>query len=102
MPAKVPSPVDVMVGRNIRLQRFATGISQEELGRRIGVTFQQVQKYEKGTNRIGASRLTQIAQALGVSVPLLFEGVSSAPSAAAAHSATSELLAEPRAFRLAQ
>ena len=68
MPAKKPKPVDVVVGHNVRFQRLAAGLSQEALGAKIGVTFQQVQKYEKGTNRIGASRLTQIAEVLGISL----------------------------------
>jgi transcriptional regulator with XRE-family HTH domain len=59
-------PVDVLVGQNIRICRLQKGLSQGELGQQIGVTFQQVQKYEKGANRVGASRLNQIANVLGV------------------------------------
>ena len=63
---------DGEVGRRVRTQRLAKGLSQTELGERIGVTFQQVQKYEKGTNRIGAGRLSRIAQALEVPVAYFF------------------------------
>ena len=65
MAKKSPDPVDVEVGRRIRVQRMARGMSQTELGKRIGVTFQQVQKYEKGANRVGAGRLTRIATLTG-------------------------------------
>jgi transcriptional regulator with XRE-family HTH domain len=63
---------DNEVGRRVRTQRLAKGLSQTELGQSIGVTFQQVQKYEKGTNRIGAGRLSRIAQALEVPVTYFF------------------------------
>ena len=63
---------DGEVGRRVRTQRLAKGLSQTELGERIGVTFQQVQKYEKGTNRIGAGRLSRIAQTLETSVTYFF------------------------------
>jgi predicted transcriptional regulator len=72
-----PLPIDVLVGQNIRICRLQKGLSQGELGRRIGVTFQQVQKYEKGANRVGASRLTQIADVLGVPIPSKREGARS-------------------------
>src|ERR1044072_6829377 len=67
--------LDILVGQNVRLYRMARLMSQAELGRLIGVTFQQVQKYEKGINRIGAGCLIQIAQALGVPVTALLRGV---------------------------
>src|ERR1700749_176258 len=73
MPTKVPDPLDVLVGARIRVFRIHRKISQTDLAEQIGVTFQQVQKYEKGTNRIGASRLSRIAAVLGVSVGELFE-----------------------------
>jgi transcriptional regulator with XRE-family HTH domain len=69
-----PNPVDVAVGQNVKLRRLAVGLSQEKLGERMGLTFQQIQKYEKGTNRIGASRLVQIARALDCAVRDLFAG----------------------------
>lgn len=62
-----PRPVDQYVGSRIRLRRNMLGLSQETLGERIGLTFQQVQKYEKGSNRVGASRLQQIADVLDTS-----------------------------------
>ena len=71
---KHPRPVDAYVGARIRLRRNLAGISQTEMGCRIGVTFQQVQKYERGTNRIGASRLMQICAVLEVTPAWLFEG----------------------------
>jgi transcriptional regulator with XRE-family HTH domain len=68
-----PNSVDRQVGESIRAHRLLAGMSQGELGRKIGVTFQQVQKYEKGTNRVGAGRLPQIAEILGVPVGALFK-----------------------------
>jgi transcriptional regulator with XRE-family HTH domain len=70
--AKSPNLVDVEVGRRIRSRRLAKGISQTALGRPLGVTFQQVQKYEKGVNRVGAGRLQQIAELLDVPVSFFF------------------------------
>ncbi len=70
---KIPDPTDVHVGSRVRLRRTMAGMSQEKLGDALGVTFQQVQKYEKGTNRIGASRMQQIAQALKVEPSFFFE-----------------------------
>jgi transcriptional regulator with XRE-family HTH domain len=71
---KNPNPIDKHVGSRMRMRRMMLGMSQEKLGEAFGVTFQQVQKYEKGVNRIGSSRLQQAAQILGVSVPFFFEG----------------------------
>jgi transcriptional regulator with XRE-family HTH domain len=73
-----PRPVDSHVGSRIRLRRKMIGMSQETLAGRIGLTFQQVQKYERGTNRVGASRLQQIADALETTPAWFFEGASSA------------------------
>lgn len=82
---KLPSPVDVHVGSRIRLRRMMQGMSQERLGEALGITFQQIQKYEKGINRVGASRLHQMADALAVPVSFFFEGMGGAePSAAGA------------------
>jgi transcriptional regulator with XRE-family HTH domain len=69
-----PSPIDVHVGRLVRVQRMARGLTQTELGNRIGVTFQQVQKYESGTNRISLDRLVQVGRALDVDVRYLLPG----------------------------
>ncbi|MES2905738.1 MAG: helix-turn-helix transcriptional regulator [Pseudomonadota bacterium] len=73
---KVPNPVDIQVGARVRMRRMLVGLSQEKLGEKIGLTFQQIQKYEKGTNRISASRMHQIADVLDVSVGYFFEGTS--------------------------
>ncbi len=69
-----PHPVDIHVGRRLRLKRTVLGLSQEAVGKEIGVTFQQIQKYERGINRMGASRLYDFAKALGVQVSYFFEG----------------------------
>lgn len=69
---KTPRPVDIEVGRRIRTRRQALGMSQEKLGEALGITFQQIQKYEKGANRVGASRLAQIADALDVPPAFFF------------------------------
>ena len=68
-----PSPVDVHVGSRVRLRRTLLGMSQEKLGTAIGLTFQQVQKYERGANRIGASRLFDLSRVLDVPVSFFFE-----------------------------
>ncbi|MEA2943770.1 MAG: hypothetical protein QOD09_4299, partial [Bradyrhizobium sp.] len=73
MSTKRPDPLDVMVGAKIRVFRIHRGVSQTDLAEQIGVTFQQVQKYETGMNRVGASRLSRIATVLGVSIGELFE-----------------------------
>ncbi len=71
---KTPDPTDKYVGSRVRMQRLLLGMSQEKLAVAIGLTFQQVQKYEKGTNRMGASRLQQIASILLVTPSFFFEG----------------------------
>jgi transcriptional regulator with XRE-family HTH domain len=105
-----PSPIDVHVGGRVRLRRTLLGMSQEKLGEALGLTFQQVQKYEKGTNRVGASRLQQISEVLQVPVSFLFDGgpsgivlsegsaESASPAYIADFLATSEGLALTRAF----
>ena len=70
---KKPNPIDIHVGSRIRLRRNMLGMSQEKLGENLGITFQQIQKYEKGTNRVGASRLQAIASILSVPVAFFFE-----------------------------
>jgi transcriptional regulator with XRE-family HTH domain len=74
MAKKAPNPIDKHVGARVRMRRMMLGMSQEKLGNSLGLTFQQVQKYEKGTNRIGASRLQQISHILQVPVSFFFEG----------------------------
>jgi transcriptional regulator with XRE-family HTH domain len=76
---KSPNPIDKHVGSRVRMRRMMLGISQEKLGDALGVTFQQVQKNEKGINRIGASRLQQLSSILQVPVPFFFEGAPNAP-----------------------
>ena len=71
---RIANPVDKHVGSRIRMRRLMLGMSQEKLGNGLGLTFQQVQKYEKGTNRIGAGRLQRISELLQVPVPFFFEG----------------------------
>ena len=107
---KAPNPIDKHVGSRVRMRRMMLSMSQEKLGDALGLTFQQVQKYEKGTNRIGASRLSQISQILQVPVAFFFEGapnlhphldgMKEAPSPAyvADFLATSEGLALIKAF----
>ncbi|WP_108681918.1 helix-turn-helix domain-containing protein [Methyloceanibacter sp. wino2] len=73
MAGKKPNPIDAHVGSRVRLRRMLLGMSQERLGDSMGLTFQQVQKYEKGANRIGASRLYHISKILGVPVGFFFE-----------------------------
>lgn len=73
MKKKLPNPIDIHVGSRVRLRRMLVGMSQEKLGEKLGLTFQQVQKYEKGTNRIGGSRLYQIAHHLGVTPQYFFD-----------------------------
>jgi transcriptional regulator with XRE-family HTH domain len=110
MSTKAPNPVDKYVGSRVRMRRIMLGMSQEKLGEALGLTFQQVQKYEKGTNRVGASRIQQIAEILQVPVSFLFEGGPSgmakadggteatSPSYVSDFLATSEGLALTRAF----
>ena len=75
-PRKQPNPIDIHVGSRLKLRRTMVGMTQEKLGEQLGVTFQQIQKYEKGTNRIGASRLQEISEILGAPVSFFFEEAS--------------------------
>ena len=77
---KQPNPIDIHVGSRVRLRRMMLGMSQEKLGEQLGITFQQIQKYEKGTNRIGASRLQHIARVLSVPVSFFFEDAPAPPT----------------------
>src|SRR5207244_8195316 len=74
MSVKRPDPVDIEVGHRIRIERLARGLSQTALANQLGVTFQQLQKYEKGVNRVGAGRLSRIADKLKVPVTFFYEG----------------------------
>ena len=71
---KISNPIDIHVGSRLHMCRLMLNLSQEKLGKALGITFQQVQKYEKGVNRMGSSRLQQAADILGVTVPFFFEG----------------------------
>jgi transcriptional regulator with XRE-family HTH domain len=104
MSIKAPNTVDKYVGSRVRMRRMMLGMSQEKLGEALGLTFQQIQKYEKGTNRVGASRIQQIAEVLKVPVSFLFEGGPGSARGAGGFGegldflATSEGLALTRAF----
>jgi transcriptional regulator with XRE-family HTH domain len=97
MLAKTPDPLDLMVGAKIRIFRTHCGMSQGDLAGKIGVAFQQVQKYEKGINRVGASRLSRIASVLGISIGELFE---SSEEKSAGPKSPFRLLAERDALRV--
>ena len=102
MGTKRAGPMDAVVGRTIRALRLSKGISQGALGRRLDVSFQQIQKYENGTNRVGAGRLAQIAIALDVPMGALLQGVQ-APRRRAAHDDDPlALLSSGQAMRLAR
>src|SRR6201984_1606895 len=96
-PPKKPSSIDIAVGRNVRIWRMARGMSQAQLASRLGVTFQQLQKYEVGANRIGTGRLVKVAAVLGIPIATLFEGADTDPSRSML-----ALVSDARAFRLAQ
>ncbi|MCO5730120.1 helix-turn-helix domain-containing protein [Rhizobium sp. SSA_523] len=91
-----PHPADLKVGTNIRTIRMSRGVSQERLAEKLGVTFQQVQKYEKGVNRVSASRLTQICSALDCNLAQIFEGIEATGGSVASAPAVS-----PAAMRVA-
>jgi transcriptional regulator with XRE-family HTH domain len=104
---KAPGAVDRHVGGRVRMRRISQGLSQERLGEALGVTFQQIQKYEKGSNRISVSRMQQIAQVLGCTVNYFLEGapreagmVGFAESDQAPYSA--DLLSTPEGLALAK
>ena len=96
--AKRPSSIDIAVGRNVRIWRMAKGLSQAQLAHRLGVTFQQVQKYEVGSNRIGTGRLVKLAAILRIPIAALFDGTEGADPARSLLG----LIADKRAFRLAR
>jgi transcriptional regulator with XRE-family HTH domain len=76
LPPGTPNPIDVHVGSRVRLRRTLLGLSQEKLGEAVGLTFQQIQKYERGANRIGASRLYEFSRILDVPVSFFFDDMS--------------------------
>ena len=87
MPKKQANPIDIQVGNRVRIRRMLIGMSQERLGDLLGLTFQQVQKYEKGVNRIGAGRLFEVSRILNVPIDFFYEGVSTQPGAGELESA---------------
>ncbi|MBE7620554.1 helix-turn-helix domain-containing protein [Gluconacetobacter entanii] len=94
--SSTPSPVDVYVGSRIRLRRTLLGMSQERLGTALGLTFQQVQKYERGANRVGASRLYDLARVLDVPIAFFFDGMPDEAALPQASSMPVESFAEAR------
>ena len=89
-----PNPIDIHVGKRVRLRRTLLGMSQEKLGEALGLTFQQVQKYERGANRIGASRLHHISEVLDVPINYFFEDISPAFSKKRGKASLAEAQAE--------
>ena len=89
MPRKTNSELDTNIGARLRMRRLMLGMSQEALGEKLSLTFQQIQKHEKGTNRVSASRLYELAQALDVPVQYFFDGIS-AEDEAVLHEAIAE------------
>src|SRR5580765_9106031 len=87
VPKKQANPIDIQVGNRVRIRRMLIGMSQARLGDLLGLTFQQVQKYEKGVNRIGAGRLFEVARILNVPVDFFYEGVADAPGHSSAETA---------------
>jgi transcriptional regulator with XRE-family HTH domain len=92
---KAPNPIDRHVGSRVRMRRVLLGMSQEKLGEALGLTFQQIQKYEKGTNRIGASRLQQISRTLNVPPSFFFDGAPLQDEQTAENGVTPFAFAEP-------
>jgi transcriptional regulator with XRE-family HTH domain len=102
MSVKSPSAIDKHVGTRVRMRRMLIGMSQEKLGEALKITFQQVQKYEKGTNRVSASRLQQIASILGVTIDYFYEGAEADATAVPDETAVllTEALASPEGLQL--
>ena len=101
MQQKSPSPIDRHIGSRVRARRIRLGISQEKLAESLGLTFQQIQKYEKGINRIGASRLLEIAGVLHVGIEFFFEGAPGFPEGAlTGDRVMAEFLISPESDRL--
>ncbi len=105
-PSSAPDPIDLLVGLRLRTRRRARGLSQEALAERLGVSFQQVQKYERGANRVSASRLVRIAVTLDTPLAAFFEGVAELDTLSVerspVHQALQDMLTEPDGEALAQ
>jgi transcriptional regulator with XRE-family HTH domain len=101
MKSRQPNSMDIRVGESIRAHRLIAGMSQSDLAGRLGVSFQQVQKYERGANRVGAGRLPQIAAIFNIPITTLFEASADAPSAkGAAGGAPFRLFSDKSVVRL--
>ena len=100
MAGKRVGPIDKIVGRNVRIHRLAKRMSQVALADELGITFQQIQKYESGTNRIGSGRLYQIASVLGVPLMTFFDGTEGSVKLGGPN--FNELLVEPNTVRMIQ
>lgn len=93
-------PVDVHVGKRVRHRRWMVGMTQQQLAERVGIKFQQIQKYETGMNRVSASRLWEIASALGVQVSFFFEGLGGKSAETTSDDLPGDLLADKEALEL--
>lgn len=93
-------PVDVHVGKRIRHRRWMNGTTQQQLAEKVGIKFQQIQKYETGMNRVSASRLWDIAAALGVPIAFFFEGIDAATAAEGSADMPGDILADREALEL--
>ena len=103
MSARSPNQTDVYIGKRIKMQRLARGLSQTDVASRLGITFQQIQKYERGVNRVGAGRLQEMANLLGVTPAFFFEdGPRHKAGKSEEASETTELLANKYNLALAQ
>ena len=102
MGTKRAGPVDAIVGRRIRTRRLLLGVTQTQLAQQLGVSFQQVQKYENGANRVGAGRLVQIAQTLGLPIDTLLQGLNTPSRKTPQADDPFVLLSNGAAVRLAQ
>ncbi|WP_120499649.1 helix-turn-helix domain-containing protein [Roseovarius sp. EL26] len=96
----MPHPVDVHVGKRVRHRRWLVGMTQQQLAESVGIKFQQIQKYETGANRVSASRLWDIADALDVDVSFFFEGLDVEEKAAGSGSVPADLLGDKEALEL--
>jgi transcriptional regulator with XRE-family HTH domain len=93
-------PVDVHVGKRVRHRRWMVGMTQQQLAEKVGIKFQQIQKYETGMNRVSASRLWDIAEALSVPVAFFFEGLGATEAEPAAAAMPGDILADKEALEL--
>jgi len=102
MGKRSPNQTDIHIGKRVRMMRLARGLSQTDLATRLGITFQQIQKYERGTNRVGAGRLQEMANLLGVTPAFFFEDGPRVKPGKSAPSETTELLANKYNLALAR